>query len=643
MKQIIKEKIDIEYVHEITKELSLLGCDNGEFGFRVSGSTGEWHASNRIEKEMKQIGLHNVTVEKFPVHSWEFLSGKLKIDDIEMPMTSYCGCKGTTDEGLTGEVVFIGKGSALEYGSINVKDKIVFVTFDILNDFWISLPAFEAELRGAKGIIISYEGEMYGTKEDAVNCFDSQYKCSMPVGNISRKNAKILKNKLSEGPVEATMHLNIQVDFEGKSSNVIGYIPGEDDKMILLAGHMDGYFHSYQDDLLGVGLILGIAKAMIESEFKPKHTIVFTAHGSEEYGYTESRYDWCIGSWYNINRLHPDWYGKMIAIFNIDAIRPGTPVYNIASTPEYHGFFKEFMKDMEVPLSSWPEGKGLLGLNGPWSDDFNYAICGIPGIICGRGPAEWSYQNYHTQFDDYTIFEHEKEIVEYVAENYVDMVTEFDKFILPPFNFKYALEGLTNDLSDEFGDTVNILKTKENAIKNLSDNLFDSLKGYTSHDEVAVKANRTKLLDVYRLIERDLYKLSPWDDVIFGHAQIVTNIIKINNSLMYIKDGDLKKALQALWEVDLFRVSYQFSPETYKWLLNLQDCNRSDLFWATGKLHKFLDTLSIAEALKAGNSAELISELTKALAFEHNLLEEILNHEVEILNQIEEKLKSINL
>lgn len=643
MKQTIKEKINIEYIHELTKELSLLGCDNGEFGFRVSGSTGEWHTSNRIEAEMRKIGLHNIAVENFPVHSWELTSGKLIIENLEMPMTSYCGCKGTPREGVTGEIVFVGKGTALEYGDIDVKDKIVFVSFDILEDFWISLPAYEAELRGAKGLLISYEGDMYGTKEDAVNCFDSQYKYSMPVGNISRKNAKILKEKLSQGSVVATMHLDITVDFEGESSNVIGYIPGEDDKMILLAGHMDGYFHSYQDDLLGVGIILGIAKAMIESDFKPKHTIAFIAHGSEEYGYTENRYDWCIGSWYSINKLHPDWYGKMIAIFNIDAIRPGTPVYNIASTPEYHGFFKEFMKEMEVPVSSWPEGKGLLGLNGPWSDDFNYAICGIPAIICGRGPAEWSYQNYHTQFDDYTIFELEREIIQYVAENYTDMVTEFDAFILPPFNFKYALRGLTEDLSDEFGDIVSTIKAKQKELEELSDKTFETLKGYTCADASAIKANRKKLLEIYRLIEGDLYKLGPWDDVIFGHNPIVTNIIGINKALISVADGAIDKAIEALWDVDLFRVSYQFSDETYKWLLNLQDNTRTDLFWATGKLHKFIDTRSLAKALKRGEQDTIISELRKALAFEHSLLQSILNHEMEILEQIEEKIKNIKL
>ena len=260
---------NLEYIHNLTKTLSLMGNDGGEYGFRVSGSSGEWNVSRHIKKEMEEIGLKNVTVDPFPVHSWEFTSGK-----------------------------------------------IVFCTFDILEDYWMSLPICQAEVRGAIGCVISYAGDFYGTKEDAINSFDSQSKYSLPAGNISRKNAAVLRDLLKKGPVTANMSLQIQVDFHGTSSNVVGYIPGKDkDRIILLGGHMDGYFHSYQDDLLGVGIILGIAKAMIDSGYQPEHTLAFIAHGSEEYGVTESRYDWCIGSWNSINRKHPEWFGKMAAFF----------------------------------------------------------------------------------------------------------------------------------------------------------------------------------------------------------------------------------------------------------------------------------------------------------------------------------------
>lgn len=521
----------------------------------------------------------------------------------------------------------------------------------------MSLPIYQAEVRGAIGCIISYAGDFYGTKEDAINSFDSQSKYSLPAGNISRKNAAVLRDLLKKGPVTATMNLQIKVEFNGTSSNVVGYIPGKDkDRMILLGGHMDGYFHSYQDDLLGVGIILGIAKAMIDSGYQPQHTLAFIAHGSEEYGVTESRYDWCLGSWNSINKRHPDWFGKMVAFFNIDAIRPGTPVYNIASTPEYHGFFKEFMESMNVPETSWPGGSALLGLNGPWSDDYNYAINGIPGIICGRGPAEWSYQNYHTQFDDYTIFEKEKEIISYVAANYAEMVYAFDPFILPPFNYKYALAGLSDNLDgfdEEFLQApIAALKKESKHIIDFSDGLFHEIKALNEaygKKQVpdawlsSIGEERMKLLEVYRLIQRDLMKLSPWDDVIFAHDAIAANILAIKKALAGFAEKQAAEITKELWEVDLFKIAWQFDREVYAWLMNCQDHTRDDLFWGTGKIHQFADLTALAEALRNNDPHEVLKELKNLLDFEYQLLQKTLNQEFDVLSQIKDTIVSIKI
>ncbi|MDD4769785.1 MAG: M28 family peptidase [Eubacteriales bacterium] len=644
---------DVKYIHELTKELSLIGNDGGEYGFRVSGSSGEMNVARRIEEEMKKIGLQNVHMDEFPVHSWEFLSGKLEVatDDeiVRMDMSSYCGIKGTEKSGIKAEIVDVGMGTAADYEGKDVRGKIVFCTFDISEDFWISAPVYQAEVKGAVGCIISYSGDFYGTKEDAINCFDSQCKYSLPVGNISRKNANILRGLMEKGSVTVCMKLDIKVDFNGKSRNVIGYIPGEDpEKFILMGGHMDGYFHAYQDDMLGVVINIGIAKSIIEAGIKPKHTVVIIAHGSEEYGVTESRYDWCIGSWHSINNLKAEWFGKMTAFLNIDAIRPGTSKLWINSPQSYHDFFKSFIKTLNVPKDCWPEGVGLKGLNGPWSDDYNYAICGIPGIICGRGPAEWSYQNYHTQFDNYTVFESEKGIVTYIAGLYTRMLFALDDLILPPFKFSRLMEELKDSFEEEaqkyYGGGKDGLLKLADSFSQLADDKYLQIININEGKAKASDApkSRQTLFEVYRILESDFMKLDPFDSVIFAHEAVASNCIMLDKIIDDLKKNDNESALKKLTEIDINIYAVKFDLKVYKWLMDCQDNTRKDLFWGTNKNHKFFYGFDLAEAIRKGENSKALDMAAKFLEFSQLQLHDILNQEKTVLIEAGEKLVSFN-
>lgn len=644
---------DVEYIHELTKELSLMGNDGGEYGFRVSGSSGEMKVARRIEEEMKKIGLKDVHMDEFPVHSWEFLSGKLEVitDDgtVEMDMSSYCGIKGTDKGGLTAEIIDVGMGTAEDYEDKDVRGKIVFCTFDISEDYWISAPVCQAEARGAAGCIISYAGDFYGTKEDAINCFDSQCKYSLPVGNISRKNAKILRGMLDKGSVTVCMKLDIKVDFNGKSHNVIGYIPGEDSgKYILMGGHMDGYFHAYQDDMLGVVINIGIAKSIIEAGIKPKHTVVIIAHGSEEYGVTESRYDWCIGSWHSINNLKTEWIGKTTAFLNIDAVRPGTPKLWINSPQSYHEFFEGFIKTLNVPKDCWPEGIGLKGLNGPWTDDYNYAICGIPGVICGRGPAEWSYQNYHTQFDNYTVFESEREIVRYIAELYTRMLFAFDELLLPPFNFSRLIDEFKDSFKEGaekyYGDVKNDVYEVAESFSQLANQKYLQIcKINDGKGKVLdLTKSRQTLFEVYRVLERDLMKLDPFDSVVFAHEAVAANCMVLEKMIEDLKKNDLGSALQKLTEIDINIYAVKFDKEVYEWLMKCQDCTREDLFWGTNKNHKFFYGFELAEAIRNGDNEKALDLTIKFLEFSRHQLQKILIQEKTVLVEAHGKLALFN-
>lgn len=79
-----------------------------------------------------------------------------------------------------------------------------------------------------------------------------------------------------------------------KDANIIGEIPGlHPDRLVLLSAHYDSYFAGFQDDNTAVAMMLGIAKALLESGWKPRNTIVVCAMAAEEWGVADSCFDWC--------------------------------------------------------------------------------------------------------------------------------------------------------------------------------------------------------------------------------------------------------------------------------------------------------------------------------------------------------------
>lgn len=72
--------------------------------------------------------------------------------------------------------------------------------------------------------------------------------------------------------------------------------------MILLSAHYDSYFEGFQDDNAAVAMIIGIAKALIQGGYQPNHTIVVCALAAEEWGISDTKYDWSTGAYRHVLR-----------------------------------------------------------------------------------------------------------------------------------------------------------------------------------------------------------------------------------------------------------------------------------------------------------------------------------------------------
>ena len=66
---------------------------------------------------------------------------------------------------------------------------------------------------------------------------------------------------------------------------MVGRIAGRSsDQQIIVSAHYDLFFKAFQDDSTAVGLVLAMAKGMVDSGYQPENDILFVCHGAEEWG-----------------------------------------------------------------------------------------------------------------------------------------------------------------------------------------------------------------------------------------------------------------------------------------------------------------------------------------------------------------------
>lgn len=663
------EHVDIGYSYDLALRLEDIRS-NDVLGYRTAGSQAELDTGDMLKAQMEAIGLQNVTKDAFTLDTWTFEKAELTFtDSTGNPYTAQLGgyqAQFVTDGAESFTVIDGGQGTEADLCELDVAGKLVLIDINQRENWWINYPAYEANLRGAAAVIAVQDGGYAEVSDDALNAQDICGPADAPAFSMSRTDANALRAAMGENnEITVTLDAVSRVGFDGTSYNIVGMIPGTDpDAMILMSAHYDSYFAGFQDDNAAIALMFGIAKGIIDSGYQPEKTLVFCAMAAEEWGVSDTRYDWSTGAYNQIFRVHPEWVGKVIADINFElpAMNEGD-TDQIRTSYELKTFVEDFRETVPAVEGVFPQGIEVIVPTQTWSDDFSLSIAGVPSSVTAlRGG--FAQTHYHSQFDNRDTYSEEAFLFHHNL--YGMLMLAYDRCAVSPLDFSTRLEALreamddtvltaeqVSALSGALTDAEKAASDAWTAVSHINSRYREALdNGDTAAADALLQQSRemnAAVLAAFKFAEDSFVRLT-WEDVsIFPHEHSQNNLIALNAAVEALEAGDSAAAVdEYLYAVDNNWYAYDWSRETFDHFTNYVLNQSADrLMWGAGRVQGHEDLFDVIRSLlsKYGDTAadytEELARLEAAVETQTAMLAQQVDHEVQSLAELTARLTAI--
>ena len=564
------DKVDMEYAYNLAYDLAYDWDNLAEAnGWRSAGSDSEHATADYLVKEWNNIGLQNVDKLASQCDKFQFNSSSMKIADSDVDFHGNdqeaveAGTNGPasyqvngTDGDLTAEIVDCGTGFEADYDGKDVEGKIALVQVDQSNEAWIDVYMEQAHKEGAAAIV-TWANSGYG--EAGTFTTNVQDVCSsdlLPTAAISADQAKKVKKAIKDGHTECTLNIDAEmVDDGGTTYNVVGMIPGKNhDQKVIIAGHYDKYWYGFQDDCCAISLVAAIAKAMVDSEYEPENDIYFIAHGAEEWGVTDSQFDWTTGAW-GVCEEHSDVADNCLALINCElpAFKPAEGQMSIVCVPEFRDLVATmFDSGLMVTAGETSFMKETTDAN-TMEDGITYRVHGVPYLLNGFEDQVFVSHNYHTIADNKDTYD--ADVFQSNINWYGAYAMYIDTEPALELNIAQVAEDLKANFDENYAKAAGVEKEKYMAsvdeLEAAGTKAYDAAKACNKAYEEAVKAGdedaaaelRTegaemnkKALEAFQVVQDKFFYDSDFT-ADYGQKQTFNNLLYIDGVLEGIANG----------------------------------------------------------------------------------------------------------
>lgn len=307
---------NIQYAHKIVDTLSSQAFHGRGYVFDGDKLAANYIKSELEKLEVKPLGTSyfqpfKVSANTFPKDIYVNIDGKeLKAGTEFLPFPQSEKCAGKFNIEYLDKYIIEDRYKFRSFmNSDHSKNVVAIDTSGVKDEKLLEVVDFckNFNLLQAKAIISVESGHLHGGISSAKNWF-AGFRMSPDVIN---NNSQTIEIKLKPKFIN---------DYE--TQNVIGYIEGESDSVIVFSAHYDHlgaignqvWFYGANDNASGVAMTLDLAAYYSQTKQKPKYSMAFLFFSSEEIGLLGSKY-------FNQNPLFP--ISKIKFLFNLDMVGTG--------------------------------------------------------------------------------------------------------------------------------------------------------------------------------------------------------------------------------------------------------------------------------------------------------------------------------